>query len=84
MKKYTFVLLAGLLALGLSAFTPKKTQTTYFIHPNGVWLEISEEDACPEGEQTNCVVDNPYTQANDPTQVYKSMSTSDLLKRPGS
>lgn len=82
MKKYLFVMIAAVMAIGISAFTGKEA-ATYWIRPGTDWLPITEEQACPAGSMTPCVVDNPYTPAvNDPTPVYITQSPSNPLRRP--
>ncbi len=83
MKKYTLVSFAILLAFAVSAFTNKKTDTTYWIHPGTEWLPISDQEACPAGSMSPCSADNPYTEGvNDPTPVYITQSLSNPLKKP--
>lgn len=73
MKKFVIVLIAAIMAVGFSAFTPRtEVQDTYFLPRGGDWDEITAQQACTPGTQTACQVDNPFTPAFDPTTVYTS------------
>lgn len=77
MKKFLLVMLAGVLAVGLSAFTKNSgdSQTSYYMPRAGGWDVLTPAQACTPGSQAPCVLDNPFTPANDPTNVY----TDDVL-----
>ena len=71
MKKILSVAIAAVLAIGFSAFTSGEKQLANYYLPRGAgWDVITEEQACPVGEDTPCVVDNPITPTFDPTTVY--------------
>lgn len=60
MKKSLPFVMAILLAIAFSAFTPQKPQVlpTLYYHNGTGWVEIPDyDDACPEGEADQCEID---------------------------
>lgn len=69
MKKLLFVMLAATLAIGFSAFTPKKTALVYFFPNSTIGWKSENLDPCPSGPVQQCIV--PTTNYGD-QQIYQS------------
>ena len=73
------VMLAAVIAVGMSAFTSLKKQppVTYY-YQNAGWQSIALDNRpCPEGPVTPCTI----TINNTPYQLFFSQSTTDPVKR---
>lgn len=54
MKKVIPVVLAAMLAIGFSAFTPSKTEDVYYKNPDSDELHFTTVTPCPEVLQVQC------------------------------
>lgn len=78
MKKMYLVLLAVIVAIGLSAFTPAgQTPTTVHYRHNNQWVSELLEP-CPNGTDPVCEI----TTAAGTKQIYKSEDFDDPFKKP--
>lgn len=73
MKRFHLFIVAALLAVGLSAFTPS-TDPVYYYY-NGSFSIYTLPDVCPEGGITPCTKPNP----NNPFMEDVTLYTLDIF-----